>query len=246
MSKLTRLLCGATAALFLMPMFVSADTVVFDDDFDPAFDYNVFWFNNSDPPEPDNNPDDISFAEATFTNGLPNDQMILSHNHDVERDDAGFPLEGDGVTTVQSYVINDDVFYNPSVEGAFTHVTFEFDYLTDDPDFGSAFSAFGQIGAGGSFRGFESVVSDGQWQTYSLTLSQSDLSAYDFSGESDVEFDFGLGLTSFFDASNGPAEFNISVDNFSVVLTSVPEPNSIAFLGLVGLATLTRRARKRN
>jgi len=236
------ILACATGLLLVTASALPADNVVFDDDFASGFTYSVAYFNNTDPPPPDDNPFDQSFASFSIlpTGGNSDDHMALSHFHDVERDDNGDPINGD--TLVQSFMRNQSVFYNPADDGAINAVTMSFDYRTSDPLFNSVFVALGENLGGGSFRGFDSVVADGNWQNYSITLMQSDVPSFDFAG--DVELEFGFGFTSNEIIIDDPVDLGMQIDNFQVSVSAVPEPGSFGLLGMAGIALCCRRRKR--
>lgn len=191
--------------------------------------YDHFSFNRADIPDPppSSNPDDLSFEEITFpsTGGSPGDHMRVAHNHDVDRDGSGEPFGGDGLTSLQSAMINSGIAYNPSVSGAFTTVTYSLDYMVESGVFNSLYFAMGDVGGGGSFRGFTTVNNDGSWHNLSLTFDQSDFSSRDFAGSTPLEF--GFGFTSSADVFNGSETYVVKADNFRVTVSSVPEPSGL-------------------
>jgi hypothetical protein len=102
-------------------------------------------------------------------------------------------------------------------------------------------------GAGtGNFAGFEPLVADGTWQDYSLTFTNADFFSMDFSGATNVDLLFGFGFDSNLDVSDDMGEIimNVHVDNFTVTLSSVPEPNSLLIFGLAGLVIAGRRRKR--
>lgn len=215
------------------------DLVVFDDDFSTSgYSYSTDFFNLSDP-----GINDLDLSGATFdiigTGGNPGGYFEVTHFHDVDRDEFGDPFDGFTETSVQSYFDNQSVTYNPGSQGAFDFITFSFDYRTIDFSFDSAFVSISDAN-GGNFAGFESLVTDGTWATYEVTLDESSFSSRDFAGNLDLQFGFGFSTSGVFIEPDAE-QFMIDVDNFSVSITSVPEPSSMLSMGLLGFIFLRRR-----
>jgi hypothetical protein len=110
----------------------------------------------------------------------------------------------------------------------------------------SVFSHMRDGSGNGNFAGFEPVVADGNWQDYSLTFTNADFFSMDFSGATNMDLLFGFGFGSDRDVTNDMEEFlmNVQVDNFTVTLSSIPEPNSLLIFGLAGLVIAGRRRKR--
>ena len=235
------LLCFA--AMLLLSQNAVADQIILDDDFGQGYSYSVFAFTLADLPPPDDNPDDVSFADFLTINsgGNPGEYLEVTHLHDVDRDELGDPINGDGRSLVQSILENESVSYNPAAEGTFTQLTMSIDYRTAGP-FESVYFAVSDSG-GDSLAGFETTTNDFNWQTYSITFDQSDLVNRDFSGGLDLRFGFGF-TTPEFDVSEEALALFVDVDNFRVSISSIPEPGSWLLLASGGIGFLTVRRRK--
>lgn len=232
-------------------------TVGLADDIEILFDnmqnlnYSGFSLNSSGFPGPAANPDDISDVSfgASVGAGNPAPSFSIVHQHDVERDLGGLPLNGNGTTFLQSSFTNEAFTYNPFTEGAFSTVSFSLDV---NLPVGSEPAAFDQVFFSIrdqnflSASGFTNVAGQSGWQTITVTgLTSADfLSSHDFSGPLDLSF--GFGFTSSGDVSAGPSAVAFSVDNFRVSITAVPEPVSLLLITPFALGAVVRfRHRKK-
>lgn len=235
MFKFIRSITFAFAAILTLTGSLPAQVIVLNDDFSSGFSYSIFNFTNADVPPPNDNPDDVSFADFSIetTGGNPGGVLQLTHLHEAE-------MGGNGDTFVQSFLDNTSVAYNPAAQGAFNSITFSFDYLTSSPNFNSVFVTVNDNN-GGQAAEFLAPIADGNWQSYTATLDQSDFSNRDFSGNLDLNF--GFGFVSDAQVDGGPESFDVFVDNFQVSVSAVPEPTSLVILGFAGLTVIGRRGR---
>lgn len=198
-------------------------TALINDDMSSP-NYSEFSFNGT---ESGFNPDDIS-TESSFAGsgtGNPGGSLEILHNHDVERDTSGNPINGNGETSVQSFFTLQTFSYTPSVEGAILSVTFSLDIRTSDP-FDFLFFTISDS-MGGTVGQFIPISGDGTYQTItSSVLINADFPGRDFAG-SDPLF-FGFGFLSTADVTNSPETFQVGADNFVVTATIVPEPSVLA------------------
>ncbi len=231
----------ALGALLLAAAPASATTVL-NDTFDGGTLYNVFNFNGADS---GSNPDDLSSAGGFVspTGGNTGASYTASNTFEVDP----FGSTGDTAASIQSFYEEQLVSYNPSVSGAFDSITFSIDIRNPDVGnqgsvMGSVFFIVHEIGVGGSAGGFTNIPVDPGYLTISVTLNQSDFSARDFAGTGDLNFGFGFsGFGDLFDDPFTTDTVNLSVDNFVVSVTPVPEPTLAILLGSVALITLRRR-----
>lgn len=229
------------ACLVSLSVAGSAQAIgVLNDNFDSP-SYNSFSFNGSDSLA---NPDDLSFESfgASPTGGNPDAHGVVTHTHSVERDEFEEPLSS-GDAEVQSFFTEQTTTYTPSISGAVESFTFSLDIRTID-FFDSVFFELSDLSGGsvaGGGGGFFTINNDGEWNTYTITVEQSDVPSRDFSGTDPLSF--GFGFTSFEDASFADVDYSLDVDNFVVTATLVPEPTSLAVLvGGIGLLARRRRA----
>ncbi len=235
-------------ALVIAPTtFVSAATTVLQDDMS-APSYTSFSFNNATLGG-GGNADDIgsSSSNPIGSAGNPGSYFEVTHHHDVDRDGFGDPLNGDGSSFVQSFFKQQTVTYTPSVEGGIGTITFSIDLQITQP-FSQVFFAIDDSG-GGSAAGFMSLPpSTSGWQTFtSPALTQANFSSRDFNGSDPFKFSFGF--TSSTDVTAAPSDIVIGADNFTVMITPVPEPTSGALAGAAllaaGLGRVWRQKRSR-
>lgn len=241
--KTAQILSGGLGSLLLSSSPLLGQSVILFDDMDGTA-YSDFFFNGFDS---GNNPDDVSFSffEEEISGGNPGAKLLITHEHDVDRDEFGDPFGGNTETELQSIFSNRNVKYNPSTQGAIQELTFSLDVRTSDPIdtlfFEIGDETGGNVAGGFSGNGFLDIVSDGEWQTIILTgITQADVGSRDLSGS--LPLDFGFGFTSFADVGFDPETYTIDVDNFQVSIVPVPEPSS-ALLGSLGVFLLPRRRR---
>ncbi len=219
-----------------------ASTTVLNDTFDSP-SYSSSFFNDADS---FGNPDDVSSAfynNTILLDGNPGAYGELWHDHDVDRDEFGDPINGDTATSLQSFFSDLTASYTPSLEGEIQSISFSLDVRTSDPIdslfFEISDSSGGSVANGGG--GFLPINSDGEWNTYTLTgVTQSGASGRDFAGSDPLSF--GFGFTSFADVFFGNELYVIDVDNFVVTVTPVPEPASLVMLLSVLALTPRRRS----
>lgn len=233
----------ALATLLAAPCgLVSGATTVLQDGMS-APNYSSFSFNGADS---GSNPDDISFESSNPVGSVGNPGAYLEaiHSHDVNRNELnGEPLNGDGDTSVQSIFVEQTMTYNPAIDGPIATITFLIDLQITVPFSNVSFGI--EDSGGGSISGFTSLPpSTAGWQTFSSgPLTQADFSGRDFSGSDPFKFSFGF--ISDADVTTGPENFVIGVDNFTIVIESVPEPSSAALVGASILAVGLIRRRHR-
>ena len=246
-----RFLLRKVAGLVFAVTFLSHTAVGLADDIEILFDnmqnlnYSGFSLNSSGIPGPSANPDDISDISfgASIGAGNPAPSFSIVHQHNVERDLGGLPLNGIGTTFLQSSFTNETFTYNPFTEGAFSTVSFSLDVnlpVSSEP------AAFDQVFFSIrdqnflSASGFTNIAEQSGWQTITVSgLTSADfLSSHDFSGPLDLSF--GFGFTSSGDVSAGPSAVAFAVDNFRVSITAVPEPVSLLLLTPFALGAVVR------
>lgn len=241
---------------FAIALFSNA-AVGLADDIEILFDnmsnqnYSGFWINSNGFPGPSANPDDISDVsfEASSGAGNPAPSFSIIHQHDVDRDTGGVPLNGIGTTFLQSSFTNEVFTYNPFTERAFSTVSFSLDV---NLPVSSDAAAFDQVYF--SIRdqnfltasGFTNITGQSGWQTITVNgLTSADfLSSHDFSGPLDLFF--GFGFTSSGDVSAGPSAIAFDVDNFRVSISAVPEPASLLLLAPFALGAAMRFQYRKN
>ena len=232
----------AVAASLLLLASPATSLVIFNDTFD-APSYSEDAFNGADS---GSNPDDLSEAFFSDTSGgNPGGAGEILHVHAVDRDEFFEPISGDGQVDLQSFFVEQTFTWTPSTDGEITSINFMIDVLNDT--FGSEggffFDIFFQVSdvGGGSFGGFTSIDIDSDWQNISVDLLPGDFSGRDFAGSDPLSFGFGFLSTSdvFFDDES----VSLLVDNFKVTINDVPEPGTLALLGLGGVLLAARRRR---
>jgi len=221
-----------------------ASMVVLNDTFDSP-SYDSFSFNGDDD---GTNPDDVSsesFDGTSSPGGNPGSFGIIRLSYDVSRDEFGEPLNGDGNVNLQSFFSDLTTTYIPSIQGEIESINFSLDVRTIDPLVTDVFFEISDPNGGsvanGSLGGaFQPITADGTWQTYVLTgVMQDGATNRDFAGSDPLSF--GFGFLSFEDVFQDPIDSFIDVDNFVVEVTLVPEPASMALLGLGCLLIAGRR-----
>jgi hypothetical protein len=192
------------------------------------------------------NPADISVASwSTNSDDLGNVYFAAAHKHDVLRNSAFEPLNGNGNTQLSSIFENNSVFYNPAAQGAIGSISFSLDARVSN---GVALGEFQSVRFT-IFQGDTSVtfftpslgLSDG-WQNFSVTgLTQEDYGdQINLSGSTNLRF--GFGFLSRFDTTPGEQTFAIDADNFRVSITAVPEPSSLlCLIPVMGFIAARRR-----
>lgn len=216
---------------------------IFTDNFDST-SYNSFELNSSTVPPPAGNVDDISFSNfgIQVAGGNPGGFGQIDHEHDVERGMDGLPLNGDGMTFVQSFHVNQNFSHDPQADGIISEIEFSLDYLTTSFSVDSVFFIVSDSN-GGSAAAFSIPVASGNWETVnSGSTFQTDFSGRDFSGS--LALQFGFGFTTNDDVFFDPTGHTINVDNFVVDITTIPEPSSAALV-LTGLIVGIAARRKR-
>lgn len=229
-----RLIRRGVVMLAMAASTAAAQNLVLDDDMSsPSYASSSFASFS--------NPDDLSFGDylVSGSGGNPGAHLIIEHFHDVDRDEFGEPINGDGDTFVQSYFINQSTTYTPSVSGGIASLSFSLDYRTTDP-FSGIFFDVSDL-SGGSSAGFTyGLEPDGQWRTLTVTgLTQADFGGRDLSGSNPLSF--GFGALSSFDATFDPTGFAMDVDNFTVTVNPIPEPGPALLVGLGAWVFLLRR-----
>lgn len=227
---------------------VQAEIIV-EDHFDQPLNYDVSYLNGQQFSDGDYNPDDVSWADGSWQSagGNPGGSYMVTHEHDVDRNEFGDPIGDNTWTIVQSSIVLDDSLftYNPGTDGAISSITFSIDYQTVDPMSLISSEVIYEDEMGfryGLSSGFEIVQADGNWNTYQVTLNESDFyGSLDFS--KDQQLFFGFGFYSSTDVSFGSDTYSVLVDNFSVSVSAVPEPSSLLLVGISGFGLLARRRR---
>ena len=227
-------------ALFLaIPSLSAQNTVIFDDFTDSSYSVssrNGFDFGS--------NPADLSFASSDIAiiGGASGSVLNVFHEHDVDRDESGDPL-GDSFVDIQSFFDNSALTYTPSTQGSIQSINFSLDVRTFDPIdtlfFNVSDSNGSAVPIGEEGVRFLSVVTNGEWQTISLS-GVTEASGRDFAGSNPL--DFGFGFLSSADVFDQPETFLLEADNFRIDINPIPEPSSALLIAL-GLAGLTRRRR---
>lgn len=200
------------------------------------------------------NPDDIGFLESPSTGnasgGNPGAWLQLTHNHDVERNLGGAPLNGNGTTFLQSFAQRQFFTYSPAVSGPIQDISFSLD-INFPVTFGTIGlnQVFFQVGSSSfvNAAGFTKITGGPGWQTITVTgLTNADFSAQDFTGPGNLSF--GFGFTSSGDVTAGVQSRSIGVDNFVVSINAVPEPSSLLLVSsmLVAWPARFRRVRHSN
>ena len=214
---------------------LDADEVLFVDGMDnPA--YTFFWFNGADSGD---NVHDLGESDGfADTNGNPGGAYSVQHLLDVDRDFNDEPVGG-SQSYVQSLFTKTDFTYNPAVDGEIVDITFQIDLQTSN-SFDSVFFLV-EDENGGNANGFEQINPNGNWQTItSQTFTNQDFSARDFDGS--LQLVFGFGFESTEDVFSSPETHSIKVDNFSIIINTIPEPSSAIFaVALAGLVGMRRR-----
>ena len=197
---------------------------VLDDDFESP-SYSIFALNGAD--RGDGNDDDVSdaFFDPQGSGGNPGGFGLVVHSHDVDRDDQDAPINGDGNTSVQSFLTEQTVTYTPSTQGEIQSVSFSLDVRTSDP-FDSVFFYLEASNGAGSVangsEGFLSITPNGEFQTIRLeNVTQDGQDGFDFGGSDPISFGFGF-TSPGVDVTDGPVFLNVGVDNFRVTVTPRP------------------------
>lgn len=212
-----------------------ADVIVMDDMLNPL--YSIFSFNNA---SNGSNPDDLSSAGFTplGLGGNSGPYLEVLHEHDVQRDGNGDPLNGNGIVSVQSFLVDRSQTYTPSTDGAIRDITFSLDILfpvsSSSTQFDQIFFILENANIG-QLAGFTNIAGQAGWQTITVSgLTNADFSGLDFNGVLALSAGFG-----FISSGDVAAEFdNLSmrVDNFTVSVNAVPEPCSV--LGCLALTVI--------
>lgn len=227
-----RTLLPAALLLLLSGSSPAQALLVLSDDMSSP-DYGGFSFNSADS---GSNPDDESTGGfgPVSTGGNPDENLEVYHSHELARDGSGNPPGGDGTTLVQSFVNDQSVAYNPSLDGAIGSISFSLDILLTDALGAAHFEEVFfnvQDSNGGNSAGFTSISPAPGWQTITVTgLTNADFSSRDFAGVLDLNF--GFGFQSAGDVTPGDELISLHVDNFRVDVTPVPEPGTALLLAL--------------
>jgi hypothetical protein len=220
--------------------------VILADGMNTPGNYSGFSFNGSSSMT---NPDDTSLLEPLIGNasgGNPGPWLQLTHNHNVERNLGGAPLNGNGNTSIQSIVDQQVFTFNPAISGTIQDISFSLDI--DLPislgtvGFEQLFFTVRSLSTGNA-AGFTNITAQPGWQTVTVSgLTNADFSAQDFSGANALSF--GFGFTSSGDVTSGAQAISIGVDNFVVTINSIPEPSSTLLVGSMLLLLVARRSRR--
>ena len=226
-----RSICGVFMLMLIAPSVHSAPVQVLNDDFD-APNYSSFSFNESF-----DNPDDISFEffAGVMGGGNPGDYLQVFHTHDIERIS---PMGTMTNTSVQSVLLEKTFTYDTNGAGSLGSLSFSLDVRTTDPVNFLSFAIGDSVNNSGSFTGFIGVPNDGEWHT--LTFDETD--GAQFNGQI-LQFGFGFGTSV--DVGPDPIDYVIEVDNFVVIANAIPEPSSVAVLGLFLAGFVSRHRRSR-
>ncbi|WP_411845274.1 PEP-CTERM sorting domain-containing protein [Roseibacillus persicicus] len=195
------------------------------------------------------NPDDNSFVDGSGfygagESGNPGSYFQLLHYHDIIREIEDNPVGESFNTEVQSFAVNNDVSYIPTVDGPLGELTFSVDYRTTATEFFSmtfvidnASQNTGRI----YYVDDSQLIADGQWHTATFVgISDADTPHVSFSGADAIQFGFGIYSDAYVEYE--PVELYFDFDNFQVT-NVIPEPSTalLATLALGGL--LGRRQR---
>ena len=207
--------------------------------------YSIFLFNGSDSLA---NPDDISSAgfAPVALGGNPGPRLDVFHEHDVDRDGNGAPLNGDGTVSIQSFLVDQTTTYTPSTNGTIQDISFSLDVLfpvsNSSTRFQQAFFILSDT-AGGNAAGFTNISGQAGWQTITVSgLTNADFSGRDFNGS--LALSAGFGFLSGGDVTGGLDNLAIQVDNFQVnvnSITAVPEPSSLLSCAALVVCGFVRR-----
>ena len=184
---------------------------------------------------PATDPSFSSDYSLSLTNGNPDSLLRVTFDYSTGN-------IGDAEQTFNVYT---NLTWTPSVDGAIAALSFSIDVRTVQFDL-----LFSEVGfsvsdsGGGTIAGFTPLPNTGGWTTISVTnLTALDFGGRDFAGTLPLRFGFSLiGPTP---TSNTAATASIDLDNFKVSVTTVPEPGSVALIGVgaVLLVGLRRRFR---
>jgi hypothetical protein len=239
--KILGLTLMVTLALGTAPL--RAGIFLMDNMSNPA--YTVFSFNSSDSLT---NPDDISSAGFTAhpSGGNSGPRLEVFHDHDVDRDGNGAPLNGNGSVFIQSFLVDQSTTYTPSINGTILDISFSLDVLfpvsNSSTKFEQLFFVLSDT-AGGGFGGFTNIVGQAGWQTITVSgLTNADFLGRNFNGP--LALSAGFGFVSQGDVTGGFDNLAMQVDNFQVSvnsITAVPEPSSLLSCAALAVCGLVRR-----
>jgi MYXO-CTERM domain-containing protein len=219
-------------ALVLLAPSAHADLFI-DDDFSSP-DYSFNFVAPLDPTDESTS----SFMDLS-SGGNPTFYRTINHEHDLERNMNGMPVNGTGLVTHQSILFENTDTWQPTVDGEIQSLTFSIDVRSSEAA-EVYFTFANQLGSGfaGGFTPFTPSVG---WQTITVSgLTEADFIGSDFATSDQLKFGFG-----FFSSDNvttAPSTFSFDVDNFKLEITPVPEP-SVAVLAGLGTIGLLRRRR---
>ena len=205
---------------------------------------------------------DGEFLQADWTNSVfaTGEQGLVSVLHQPDGGNDGrylsYEMTTNGGFRVQATSFNDANVYDPSVEGAIQELAFSFttrQLMGHDTTLNS-WLAVEQDGTLFLFIIDDQDYDGSNWMIVNDSgLTAENFSAYnpttgDFEPSSDPDFSengsaIRFGIFELLDNFQGqePIVQIDDYDNFSIRITNIPAPGSIALLGLAGLTTLRRR-----
>lgn len=225
----------ATFAIFAIAAVSSANAFSFSDGDFAVGDYlHLAFFQHT-----------ATSANRSAVGGNPGAAMFQTIVHDGSNE-IGFGRVG---------AFNQVFTYNPSVSGAISSVSFSADYYLDTEDALDNQSLWFSIIQNGKTFCVADVHSFAphQWRTTASTMNAGDAQWIMFWDTGGVSFDtpdfsetggeMKFGFITGYNLLDG-ASLTQRVDNFTVRTTPVPEPATMAILGL-GVAGIAARRRKR-
>ena len=171
--------------------------------------------------------------------------MQITHLHQTQAPAASESAQA------QSFLINENVSYDLAASGNIAAVSFSLDVRI--PSGGAAFDTLyftvSTPFLSGTFSGFTAIPAGEQDDTF-RTYMANGLTSADFSNLNDAGVrNFGFGFISSVDlietnpGEHTPEQYGVTVDNFRVTITQVPEPSQIALL-LTGIAGILLRRKR--